>query len=146
MLSYPVYAINKENMGYTFRLQKLMGNLKSEHLLKILKMSIPNKHMLVACSTEIFSQSIFSFIRNVHSHLWSVWDVFTSYEQCYQINDKKVVWYNAINIEIKMLFCSILWACVYDWFYIWRNVLLENYLTYLTIIIEAIAAAPWSRV
>ena len=39
MLSYPVYAINKENMGYTFRLQKLMGNLKSEHLLKIIKMS-----------------------------------------------------------------------------------------------------------
>ena len=69
MLSYPVYAINKENMGYTFRLQKLMGNLKSEHLFKILKMNIPYKHMLVACSAEIVSQPIFSFLRTVYSHL-----------------------------------------------------------------------------
>lgn len=69
MLSYPVYAINKENMGYTFRLQNLMGNLKSEHLFKILKMSIADKHVRVACSTEIFSQPIFSFIRTVYSHL-----------------------------------------------------------------------------
>ena len=105
-------------------------------------MSITNKHMLVACSTEIFSQPIFSFIRTVYSHLWSVWDVFTSYEQCYQINDKKVVWYmletDAINIEIKMLFCSILWVCVYDWFFIWLCTITINTLRDTSSIVLAV--------